>query len=151
MPSNQMILRGALCKDYLNLSISTDSTKIFAEIDSFVAQSQGNDTISCVDLHPYNVNQGNYELWDKVGQGVGNLRSLRVLNIWPNHLDVPDWQPLARILPYIQNKIALNIFAVSIEGTEEMRAFARVIQGHPAITRFVADFTLKSAIPYVLP
>jgi hypothetical protein len=34
-------------------------------------------------LHPYDVDPGNYELWDKVGQGVGNLKSLSVLKIIP--------------------------------------------------------------------
>jgi hypothetical protein len=74
-----MILRRALRKDYLNMTKLNDYYKFFAEIDSFVAQSRGNDTIICVNLSPYDdddVDPGDYEIWDKVGQGVGNLGSL---------------------------------------------------------------------------
>jgi hypothetical protein len=96
-------------------------------------------------LHPYDVDPGNYELWDKVGQGVGNLKSLSVLKIilynnFGNGEDEPacDWEILARILPHIQNKIDLWIETHTehvISGREDMLAFARAIQGHSAITR----------------
>jgi hypothetical protein len=95
-----------------------------------VAQSQGNDTIKHVKLSPYDaVDPGNYKRWAKVGQGVGNLKSLRMLSVYlnKNNLEVPDWKILARILPYIQNKIELKIIGGHIRGTEEMRAFARAI------------------------
>jgi hypothetical protein len=96
----------------------------------------------------YDVDPGNYELWDKVGQGVGNLKSLRMLNIHlNNNLGGLDWEIVARILPHIQKKIELNIIGRHIGGTEEMRAFARAAQGHPAITRFemlVAGFSFEN-------
>jgi hypothetical protein len=136
----------------------------FYQIDSFVALSRGNDTIEIVYLFPYDVDPGNYEVWDKVGQGVGNLKSLALLKpCINNRFDEANWEILARILPHIQNKIELNIFGGRIEGTEEMRAFARTIQGHPAITRFdtsTSGFSfettatlcsaLKPPLPYVL-
>jgi hypothetical protein len=136
-------LRRALCGSDLYLDISADTAGIFAQVDSFVAQSQGNDTIGVVHLSPYNVDPGNYELWDKVGQGVGNLRSLGVLCIYRNRLVEPDWEILARILPHIQSKIELQFVGGSIERTEDMRAFARAIQGHPAIAQFEAGFFFK--------
>jgi hypothetical protein len=121
------------------------------------AQSQGNTSIEYVALHPYDVDPRNYELWDKVGQGVGNLKSLNTLKVYlHNRLDVPDWEILARILPHIQNKIELKIGTGYIKGIEDMRAFARAIQGHPAITRidtavsFESTATLCSALTTLL-
>jgi hypothetical protein len=128
-----------LCGSYLEL------TDILAQIDYFVALSQGNMSINHVELFPYQPDLGsrNYELWDKVGQGVGNLKSLIVLRIYHCRLDGLDWQILARILPYIQNKITLQIDGGFIEGVEDMRAFARAIQGHPAITHLKADVSFE--------
>jgi hypothetical protein len=127
-------LRRALCEDYLVLE------RTLAQVDYFLAQSQGNDSIGLVSLYPYDVNLRNYELWDKVGRGVGNLKSLRVLAIVLDNANVddPDWEILARILPHISNEstIELRIIGGRIQGIEEMRAFARTIQYHPAITQF---------------
>jgi hypothetical protein len=133
--TDKEILRRALCRDYLDLDVTDDyNTRIFAEVDSFVALSQGNTSINYVSLHPYDVDPGNYELWDKVGQGVGNLKSLGVVSIYLRDR-LRDWEILARILPHIQNKIELRINSLRMQGTEEMLAFARAIQQHPAITR----------------
>jgi hypothetical protein len=135
------ILRRALsARVHLHLKISDDYARVFAEVDSFVALSHGNDTISRVTLSPYDrADPGNYEFWDKVGQGVGNLKSLHTLRIYLiDSLGEPDWEIVARILPHIQNKIELRVHNGYIEGIEDMRAFARAIQGHPAITNFNA-------------
>jgi hypothetical protein len=144
MTTDKEKLREALCTDHLLLATSYDYAGIFTEMDSFVAQSQGNDTVACVHLSPYydGGDPGNYILWDKVGQGVGNLKSLSVLVIHlHNRLGGPrvDWEILARILLHIsiESKIQLRIIGAGpIEGAEEMLAFARAIQEHPAITRF---------------
>jgi hypothetical protein len=140
--TDKQILPRVLCGDHLLLDISYDYAGIFAESDSFVAQSQGNSTVECVHLFPYDgVDSENYKLWDKVGEGVGNLKSLGVLVIHLNNrlsgLRV-DWEILARILLHIpgQSKIQLRIIDGPIEGAEDMRTFARAIQEHPAITRF---------------
>jgi hypothetical protein len=141
-------LSRALCGYNLNLVISNDSDRIFNQVDTFVALSEGNEAIRCVTLSPYDIDSGNYELWDKVGQGVGNLHSLGVLRIYlSNSLGEPDWEVLARILPHIQSKIELRIMGGVIEGIEEMPAFARAIHGNPAITQFVtitAGFSFES-------
>jgi hypothetical protein len=136
--ADKEILRRALCRDHLDLDVTDGyNASIFAEVDSFVALSQGNTSIKGVLLNPYDADPGNYELWDKVGQGVGNLKFFNTLRIHLyNRLGGPDWATLARILPHIQNKITLKIDTGCMQGTEEMRAFARAIQGHPAITHF---------------
>jgi hypothetical protein len=128
-------LRRALRGDSLCLNITNDWDRIFAEVDSFVAQSQGNDTIQNLHLYPYDIHSGNYELWDKVGQGVGNLKSLGVLRIHLLRMSLgePDWEVLARILPHVQSKIGLRFLLGEMR---EIQAFARAIQGCSAITRF---------------
>jgi hypothetical protein len=73
--------RKGLCKVYLCLEKSDDDTGIFEAVDSFVELSQGNTIVQHVDIYPYEEDPGNYELWDKVGQGVGNLKSLEMLYI----------------------------------------------------------------------
>jgi hypothetical protein len=133
--TDKEILRHVLCSDHLCLDMPNNYARVFAEVDYFVTQTRWNTSIKDVELRPYDVDPGNYELWDKGGQGVGNLKSLGVLTIClRDSLGEPDWEILARILSHIQNKIEL-IFG-PIEGTEEMRAFARAIQGHPTITHF---------------
>jgi hypothetical protein len=138
-------LRAALCEDD-SLLLS----KTFAQVDHFIELSQQNTYISRVFLSPYEVHSGNYELWDKVGRGVGNLKSLRSLIVsLDNTLGEPDWEILARILLHIENKIELRIYGgrhgrshfvsdapAFVRSTAEMRAFAKAIQEHPAITRF---------------
>jgi hypothetical protein len=124
-------IRRALCGDYLALN------HILVQVDSFVVQSRGNTSIKYVALHLNDADPGKYELWDKVGQGVGNLKSLCDLKIYLRDR-LPDWEILTRILPHIHNKITLNIAGGYIQEIEDMRAFARAIQGHPAITHFNA-------------
>jgi hypothetical protein len=107
-----------LCRDHLVLDMSDDCDRFFAEVDSFVALSQGNDYVRRVTLYPYDLGSRNYELWDKVGQGVGNLKSLDefVICLYRNNTEAPDWETLARILPHIQNKITLRIDSGRIQG-----------------------------------
>jgi hypothetical protein len=165
MLTDEEFLRRALCGDNLVVMLSNTFTMfsrrsdIFVAmtnqgdgtgtgrvnlVDSFVALSQGNDTIKRVRLHLHDIDPGNYELWDKVGQGVGNLKSLSVLGIYFDSR--ADWEILARILPHIQSKIELQFDGGSIVRTEDnMRAFARAIQGHPAIVAITAGFFFNDA------
>jgi hypothetical protein len=132
-------LRRALCRDKILLAIPDLYAGILEQIDFFVALSQGNDTIRTVNVRPYDADPGNYERWDKAGQGMANLKSLDVLGIYfKDALGEPDWEILARILPHIQNKIKIRIIGLDMEGTEEMRAFARAIQGRPGVIAGVA-------------
>jgi hypothetical protein len=125
-------IRNALCKFYLRLDKSHDVTGIFEDVDSFVELSQGNTGVQLVDISPNDEDAGNYELWDKVGRGVGNLKSLNRLAICPSNYN--DWEILTRILRHIRHNIMLVIYSGHIRGTEDMRAFVAAIQGHPAIT-----------------
>jgi hypothetical protein len=136
-----------LCEENLDLDISNDYARIFAYVDSFVVESEGNDTIGSVSLFPYVGYPRSYALWDKVGQGVGNLKALAVLNIhlYENLFNEPDWEILACILSHIQNKIELQIIGGDILGAEEMLAFAAAIQGHPSITRFQSGCSFENA------
>jgi hypothetical protein len=73
-------IRALLREDTLCLD-KHDDNLIFNNVDFFVAESQHNYAIYQVNLYPYDDDPGNYELWDKVGQGVGNLKSLNILKI----------------------------------------------------------------------
>jgi hypothetical protein len=138
---NFWLRKGVLC-----LNKSDDVLGIFKDVDSFVELSQGNTTVKKVYIDPYDEDAGNYELWEKLGLGVGNFKSLKTLYICLNNeegddnehdVSNPDWEILARILRHIRHAISLDFYSGNIRGTEEMRTFATAIQGHPAITRFV--------------
>jgi hypothetical protein len=95
---------------------------MFDNIDSFVALSRENATVTKVVLFPFDSDAGNYEFWDKVGHIVGNLMELKEIHIYflpfdgdddyddDDHI-VPDWETLARILPYVRHKISLCKFS----------------------------------------
>jgi hypothetical protein len=147
--------------DYGYLCIAEDHSLMFENIDSFVALSRENDSVKEVGLHPFHSNAGNYEFWDKTGQIVGNLIKLDtiVINIClyaddDNNGDearMPDWETLARILPYLQHKIELfwSIFNRDVE-VEDIEGLARVIHGHPMISGFTfpAECTFANMGPW---
>jgi hypothetical protein len=151
MPDKQ-ILRRALCADHFDLDKTTDFADVFSEVDSFVALSQGNTSIEEVELYPYGVDPGKYELWDKVGQGVGNLKALGLLGIYlRDSLGEPDWEALARILPHIQNKITLK----SLVGTlvEQKRCELSLERFKVILLSRILEQSclLKTLLLYVLP
>jgi hypothetical protein len=70
-------IRGSLCKDYFCLNKADDDTGIFEAVDSFVELSRWNNTaVKYVNLYPNDEDTGSYDVWDKVGRGVGNFKSL---------------------------------------------------------------------------
>jgi hypothetical protein len=92
-----------------------------------------------VEFYGYSGNVQDDEVWDKVGQAIGNLQALESLHIVPNHGEVlppSDWEILARILSHVRQKIEVNISDVLAWNVEESRLFARAIHGHPTITSF---------------
>lgn len=112
---------------------------IFNSVDFFVAESRMNYAIYQVNLDPHDVDPGNYGLWDKVGRGIENLKSLCVFKIcfddsFDDGEEEPafDWEILTRVLSHVQNKIQLQ----TNTRREDMPALTRAIQGHPAITSF---------------
>jgi hypothetical protein len=123
---------------------------ILNHIDCFVSQSRGNRIVESVELRPHAFNGENYEVWDKVGQAIGNLQALETLYIFSTHRDYgddddhedysdedspsPDWKILARILRYMRQSVAVVINDVRLRTVEEVQPFARAIRGHPTIT-----------------
>jgi hypothetical protein len=63
------------------LEISKENAFLFQNIDSFVALSRENSVVYEVMLYPFDSDAGNYEVWDKVGELVGNLMAIHVLSI----------------------------------------------------------------------
>jgi hypothetical protein len=123
---------------------------IFANIDSFVNLTRGNDCIKMVFIAPHtvddvddDVDNDSNELFDKVGRGVGNLTALK--NLYCS-LEPPSAatsrEVLARLLSHVRQNIKLNIhflrgetFAEEVEAfAEEVEAFASAIRGHRTIT-----------------
>jgi hypothetical protein len=58
---------------------------ILKHIDCFVRHSRGNESIGSVYLWPHAINGHDDEIWDKVGQAIGNLQALERLHICNSH------------------------------------------------------------------
>jgi hypothetical protein len=135
-----------------DLELDEDSIPwILKHIDNFVSQSRGNESIGALYLWPHDINGHDDEVWDKVGQAIGNLQALERLHICNSHypdddeeVPIPDWEKLALILSHVRQKITLVVTPGYDEDedhgsawrAEESRSFARAIHGHPTITRF---------------
>jgi hypothetical protein len=139
---------------YSDLEITKRSAFIFDNIDSFVALSRDNTSIETLDLYPFDSDAGNYEVWDKVGQMVGNLMELQVINIHFSHhiyfIDepppIPDWETLTRILGHVQRKVKLHLRTEEYDAdVEEIQGLARAIRGHPMISEFSSRVGLTFA------
>jgi hypothetical protein len=113
---------------------------IFADIDSFVNLTRGNDCIKMVFIAPYtvdvDVDNEDDELLDKLGQGVGNLTALE--NIFCS-LAPPSAatsrEVLTRLLSHVRQNIKLHVYLLRGEAfAEEVEAFASAIRGHLMIT-----------------
>ena len=118
---------------------------MFDNIDSFLARSQDNTSVKYMVLYPFDSDPGTYELWDKVGQMVGNFTELKaiVIHFLPHPdeddgtIHRPDWETLTRILPYVRHKVALWLSAEDYDAeVEEMQGLTRAIHGHPMISVF---------------
>jgi hypothetical protein len=59
---------------------------ILNNIDCFVEYSEGNQSVQNVRFYPYSVDGQDDEVWDKVGQALGNLQALEDLRI-SGHLE----------------------------------------------------------------
>jgi hypothetical protein len=144
------------------LHIAKENEYLLQNIDFFVALSRDNTIVTEVILYPFDSDAGNYEVWDKVGQIVGNLMELKTLQIFlqPLHhfedgdgdeVHMPDWETLTRILPYLRRKVALIVHTDLFETEgEEMIGLARAIHGHPMISGFISqmDFNFANFIPW---
>jgi hypothetical protein len=125
---------------------------ILNHIDYFINQSRCNERVQEVYLSLYLLVGQDIEVWDKVGQAVGNLQALSCIHIsthnYEYHYDgneevpITDWEILARILSHVRQRITLIITPDEDEelgsawGAENCRSFARAIHGHPTLTSF---------------
>jgi hypothetical protein len=123
-------------------------------INYFVSQSRGNESVKQVYLYPYAFNVQDDEVWDKIGQAIGNFQSLDWLCIFTTNylgndnedddLPNPEWEILQRILRHVRQRITLVVTSsededeahVSAWRADDIRSFIRAIHGHPTITRF---------------
>jgi hypothetical protein len=119
-------------------------------IDCFVSQSEGNASVEYVMFYPCAYNGQNDDVWDKVGQAIGNLQALGKLR-FSNHtfhedevVRIPDWEILARILSHVRRRIALSVSNIRAWSALDTRSIAQAIRGHPSITRFEGG----EAFPY---
>jgi hypothetical protein len=136
------------------LHLAKKNEFLLQNIDSIVELSRGNTIVKEVELYPFDGNAENYEFWDKVGQIVGNLTKLEMLSIVfhpyieedddsDHDDDDPDWEILARILPYLRRKVELSSSTENYDATvEEIAGLARAIHGHPMISAFSSEMRL---------
>jgi hypothetical protein len=132
-----------------------DYDGVFANVDSFIELSKGNNIVHVVYLdpnwdHPL-IRRSDADWEEKLGRALGNLQSLKELRIEnsdyrdDNDEDPPEWisiawESVARVLRHVWQKITLNVRMWDrMRGSEEAEAFARAIRGHPTIQRFATD------------
>jgi hypothetical protein len=121
---------------------------LFSDIDSFVEMSQGNTSVTQVYFYPFD-KEGDDTLWEKMGKGLANLKSLkRLLILFDEELngDEPDFRTLVIILPYLRQAFSFVISGRYVNADysrEDMKVLARAIRRHPTITDFKteSDFT----------
>jgi hypothetical protein len=99
------------------------------------------------------------DVWEKFGQGVGNLQALERLRITTHYYDdeddiysdgdddddevvppgpIPDWEilPVARILSHVRQNQMVSIDDKRLRTVEDAQVLARAIHGHPNIKSF---------------
>jgi hypothetical protein len=132
---------------------------ILNNIDYFLSQSIGNKSIKQVHLDPYPFTSHDDDAWDKFGQAVENLQSLKGLRIstrdrtYPDHHDEdevrphPGWERVARIFSRMRKKIEVELDDSILWALDEVQALGQAIRGHPTITSFNAEvnFSCKSS------
>jgi hypothetical protein len=139
------------------LEITKRNAFIFDNIDSFVALSRDNTSVEILELFPFDSDAGSYEVWDKMGQMVGNFTQLKSINIYfvpytdsftdddGDEVPSPDWETLTRILGHVQRKVKLYLCTEDYEAEEEIQGLARAIRSHPMISEFHSEMGCTSA------
>jgi hypothetical protein len=143
-------IRDELSGEYLE--ISEEKSFMFDNIDSFLVLSRDNTSVKVLDLYPfddysYSLND---EVWDKVGQIVGNLTELNRIvihflvfyyeDIWWFERRPSKSSTLTQILPHLRHKVTLSLngkgFVEYTGLAEHIEDLAKVIYGHPMISEF---------------
>jgi hypothetical protein len=132
-------------KLYLNLD--GDSLPwLLNHINAFDEEARINENIEIVNFWGYLGEEQDDEVWDKLGQAIGNLQALKSISILTpnNHKeneDLPnsDWEKLVRILSQVRQKTEVKIVGDRSWNAEESRLVAQAIHGHPTIVGFTQD------------
>jgi hypothetical protein len=125
-----------------SLELDYDSIPwILKHLDCFFVQARYNESVDEVHYYGYSGDYQGNEVWDKLGQAIGNLHVLKKLYISIEYdededVNTCDWEILARVLSHVRQKIGVNINDMLVWDVEQSRLFARAIHGHPTITRF---------------
>jgi hypothetical protein len=116
---------------------------ILNHVDCFDRHARLNESIKVVFLYGYSGHGRVDEVWDEVGQAIGNLQALKKLCICPNYDEdrnevgpTAALEILARILSHVRQKIKVTINDIGYWDAEQCRLFAQAIHGHPTITSF---------------
>jgi hypothetical protein len=154
-------IREALSGRTITVSQNIDHGEcLFSNIDSFVKLSQGNTSVTEVYCYPYD-KEGDDALWEKMGEGLANLKSLKRFNIlFDQETNVdeqtsrPDFRTLAIVLQYLWQEFSFSIYDRDISADysrEEVIVLARAIRRHPTIKGFNtgSDFTVDT-LPIIL-
>jgi hypothetical protein len=156
----ELDVRGLLDSAYIACDIDLDVdtiAMILKHIDCFVEASQGNSKVQKLCFRPSALIYHDDNVCDKLGEAVGNLQGLKRLvistrstrfGINGHHEDgiglpIRAWEKLARILSRVQQNVSIELYDNSdVWAAGDVRAFARVIRGHPMITHFDSGKTL---------
>jgi hypothetical protein len=124
------------------LTLDEDSMPwILDHIDCFDREARLDESIKDVCFYGYSGDDQDDEIWDKLGQAIGNLQALEKLLICISYdedadLSTSDWEILGRILRHVRQKIEVTINKIGYWDAEQCRLFAQAIHGHPTITSF---------------
>jgi hypothetical protein len=116
---------------------------ILNHIDCFDRQARLNKIVKTVRFYGYSGDCQDNEVWEKVGQAIGNLQRLFRFDICTTNdddevLPISYWEILARILSQVRQKIKVDVSDINIDywDAEQFRLLAQAIRGHPTITTF---------------
>jgi hypothetical protein len=151
----EMIREDLLRSEYLSL-YNDRAPWLLTHADSFISMSRCNHIVEEVDLYLYayddNEDAASYDIWDTIGQGIGNLEAFESLNVYvsgdPDSGPIentqqrsPDWERLGYILKHLHKAITLEVddateteshsrYAVDVD------SFARMLRGQPMVAHF---------------
>jgi hypothetical protein len=144
-PGAHYEIRQGLSETTLEIQWEEDYERIFAHVDTFLELSRGNTIVQKVILDPYwynnSIRRSDANWKEKLGRALGNLQSLKVLQIayiddtvYGEEEEPPICDMVARVLQHVRQKITLSVRFLPAGGSEE--AFASAIHEHPTIQRF---------------
>jgi hypothetical protein len=135
--------------DATTLDLDDDTLPwILDHVDNFVDRCRGNKGVEKVRLYPYDFDGRDDDVWEKIGQVIGNLHALEKLYIsnttdrtFEEHDEetvaaTSNWDRLACILGHVRQKVRVELDGRIQWSAGDAKAVIRVIRGHPTITSF---------------